>query len=78
MINIFKRLVKSNLEWNKKYALFYQTNMYDNYELDFCNAKELKEKLEEKEMYSYYIFLRKDELEVKTEIDFNFNDEVEK
>ncbi len=75
MLKMIKKLVKRTFKDKEKYILFYQTNIFGDYKLDFCTPEQLEEKLRRKEMYSYFIFLRKDELEVKTEIDFNFNEE---
>lgn len=67
MLKIFKKLIKSNSEYHKKYVLVYQTSMYDDYDFMYCDEDELRRMLSNKYMFSYHIFLTKDELEIDTE-----------
>lgn len=67
MLKIFKKLIKSNSEYHKKYVLVYRTSMYDDYNFMYCDEDELRRMLSNKYMFSYHIFLTKDELEIDTE-----------
>lgn len=67
MLKIFKKLIKSNFNHDKKYVLFYKKSMYDDYDFIRCDEKELKRILAVNDMYDYHIFLSKDELEIETE-----------
>ena len=68
MLKVFKKLIKSNSNYYKKYVLVYQTSMYDDYEFMYCDEKELRGMLSNENMFSCHIFLTKDELEFETEI----------
>lgn len=68
MLKVFKKLIKSNSNYYKKYVLVYQTSMYDDYEFMYCDEKELRRMLSNENMFSCHIFLTKDELEFETEI----------
>ena len=67
MLKIFKKLIKSNSEYHKKYVFVYRTSMYDDYNFMYCDEDELRRMLSNKYMFSYHIFLTKDELEIDTE-----------
>ena len=68
MLKVFKKLIKSNSNYYKKYVLVYQTSMYDDYEFMYCDEEELRRMLSTENMFSCHIFLTKDELEFETEI----------
>lgn len=68
MLKFFKKLIKSNSNYYKKYVLVYQISMYDDYEFMYCDEKELRRMLSNENMFSCHIFLTKDELEFETEI----------
>mgnify|MGYP001622898670 CR=1 FL=1 len=68
MLKILKKLIKSNSEYYKRYALVYRTSMYDDYKFMYCDEKELRRMLSNENMFSCHIFLTKDELEFETEI----------
>lgn len=67
MLKIFKKLIKSNSKYHKKYVLVYQTSMYGDYSFMYCDEDELRRILSNENMFSYHIFLTKDELEIETE-----------
>lgn len=67
MLKIFKKLIKSNFKHYKRYVLVYQVSMYDDYNFMYCDEDELRRMLSNENMFSYHIFLRKDELEIDTE-----------
>ena len=67
MVKIFKKLIKSNFNHVKKYVLLYKTSMYDDYNFMYCKEDELRRILSNENMFSYHIFLSKDELEIETE-----------
>lgn len=68
MLKVFKKLIKSNSNYYKKYVLVYQTSMYDDYNFMYCDEAELRRMLSNENMFSCHIFLTKDELEFETEI----------
>ena len=68
MLKVFKKLIKSNSKYYKKYVLIYRTIMYDGYDFMYCDEKELRRMLSNENMFSCHIFLTKDELEFETEI----------
>ena len=68
MLKVFKKLIKSNSNYYKKYVLIYQTSIYDDYDFMYCDEKELRRMLSNENMFSCHIFLKKDELEFETEI----------
>ena len=39
MLKIFKKLIKSNFNHDKKYVLFYKKSMYDDYDFIRCDEK---------------------------------------
>lgn len=67
MLKIFKKLIKSNSEYYKRYVLVYQTSMYGDYNFMYCDEDELRRMLSNENMFSCHIFLTKDELEIDTE-----------
>lgn len=67
MLKIFKKLIKSNSEYYKRYTLVYRTSMYDDYNFMYCDEDELRRILSNENMFSYHIFLTKDELKIDTE-----------
>lgn len=67
MLKIFKKLIKSNSEYYKRYVLVYQTSMYEDYNFMYCDEDELRRMLSNENMFSCHIFLTKDELEIDTE-----------
>ena len=67
MLKVFKKLIKSNSKYYKKYVLVYRTSMYDDYNFMYCDEDELRSVLSNENMFSYHIFLSKDELEIETE-----------
>lgn len=68
MLKVFKKLIKSNSNYYKKYVLIYRTSMYDDYDFMYCDEDELRRMLSNENMFSCHIFLTKDELEFETEI----------
>ena len=68
MLKILKKLIKSNSEYYKRYILVYRTRMYDDYNFMCCDEDELRRMLSNENMFSYHIFLSKDELEIETEL----------
>lgn len=68
MLKILKKLIKSNSEYYKRYTLVYRTSMYDDYNFMYCDEDELRRMLSTENMFSYHIFLTKDELEIETEL----------
>ena len=68
MLKVFKKLIKSNSDYYKKYVLIYRTSMYDDYDFMYCDEDELRRMLSNENMFSCHIFLTKDELEFETEI----------
>ena len=68
MLKILKKLIKSNSEYHKRYTLVYRTSMYDDYNFMYCDEDELRRMLSNENMFSYHIFLSKDELEIETEL----------
>lgn len=69
MLKVFKKLIKSNSNYYKKYVLVYQTSMYDDYNFMYCDEAELRRMLSNENMFSYHIFLTKDEMEIETEFE---------
>ena len=68
MLKILKKLIKSNSEHYKRYILVYRTSMYNDYNFMCCDEDELRRMLSNENMFSYHIFLSKDELEIETEL----------
>ena len=68
MLKILKKLIKSNSEHYKRYILVYRTSIYDDYNFMCCDEDELRRMLSNENMFSYHIFLSKDELEIETEL----------
>lgn len=69
MLKVFKKLIKSNSNYYKKYVLVYRTSMYDDYNFMYCDETELRRMLSNENMFSYHIFLTKDEMEIETEFE---------
>lgn len=69
MLKVFKKLIKSNSNYYKKYVLVYRTSIYDDYEFMYCDEKELRRMLSNENMFSCHIFLTKDEMEIETEFE---------
>lgn len=69
MQKVFKKLIKSNSNYYKKYVLVYQTSMYGDYEFMYCDEDELRSMLSNENMFSYHIFLTKDEMKIETEFE---------
>lgn len=69
MLKVFKKLIKSNSNYYKKYVLVYRTSMYDDYNFMYCDEAELRRMLSNENMFSYHIFLTKDEMEIETEFE---------
>lgn len=67
MLKVFKKLIKSNSKYYKKYVLVYQKSIYDDYDFMYCDEEKLRRMLSNENMFSCHIFLTKDELEIETE-----------
>lgn len=67
MLKVFKKLIKSNSKYYKKYVLVYQKSIYDDYDFMYCDEEKLRGMLSNENMFSCHIFLTKDELEIETE-----------
>lgn len=73
MLKVFKKLIKSNSKYYKKYVLVYRTSIYDDYNFMYCDEEELRRMLSNENMFSCHIFLTKDELKIET--DFQIEEE---